>query len=78
MQKNKFYRSLLAIGATAALWSVPAVSPATELHPLVITGIALDKLTTVHPMPVYPKAALALGIEGKVQVKVTVHEWPDH
>jgi len=72
MQKNKFYRTLLTIGTTAALWSAPALSRAAELHPLVVTGIALDKVATVHPAPVYPRAALALGIDGKVQVEVKV------
>ena len=72
MQKNKFYRSLLAFGTIAALWSAPALLRAAELHPLVVTGIALDKLTTVHPIPHYPRVALALGIGGEVRVKVIV------
>lgn len=72
MQKNMFYRSLLAVATTAALWLAPALSPAAELQPLVVTGIALDKLTTFHPMPAYPKAALALRIEGDVRVQVKV------
>jgi TonB family protein len=72
IQRNKFYRSLVAIGAIAALWSVPALSPAAELQPLVVTGIAPDEVTTVHPTPAYPRVALALGIDGKVRVKVKV------
>jgi TonB family protein len=72
MQKNKFYRSLLVIATSAALWSAPALLHATELHPLIVTGIALDKVATVHPAPVYPQAALALGIDGIVQIEVTV------
>jgi TonB family protein len=72
MQKNKFYRSLLVIATTAALLSVPVLLHATELHPLIVTGIALDRVATVHPAPVYPRAALALGIDGIVQVEVTV------
>jgi TonB family protein len=70
--QNKFYRSFLAIAITAALLSAPALLYATELRPLIVTGIALDKVATVHPAPVYPRAALALGIEGVVQVEVTV------
>ena len=50
MQKNMLYRSLLAVATTAALWFAPALAPAAELQPLVVTGIALDKLTTFHPM----------------------------
>jgi TonB family protein len=72
MQKIKFYRSLLVIATSAALLSAPALLRATELHPLIVTGIALDKVATVHPAPVYPRAALALGIDGIVQVEVTV------
>jgi TonB family protein len=72
MQKSKFYRSLLAISTIAMFWSAPALVRATELNPLVVTGIALDKVATVHPAPVYPRAALALGIDGIVQVEVTV------
>jgi TonB family protein len=39
----------------------------------IVTGIALDKVTTVHPTPQYPRVALALGIDGKVQIEVKVH-----
>ena len=46
---------------------------AAELHPLVVTGIALDKVATFHPAPAYPRVALALGIDGKVQIEVKVH-----
>jgi len=72
MQKNRFYRRLLAIATTAALLSAPVLLHATELHPLIVTGIPLDKIATVHPAPVYPRAALALGVDGIVQVEVTV------
>jgi TonB family protein len=54
-------------------WSAPALVQATELHPLVVTGIALDKVATFHPAPAYPRVALALGIDGKVQIEVNVH-----
>jgi outer membrane biosynthesis protein TonB len=72
MQENKFYRSLLVIATTAALWSAPALLRAAELQPLIVTGVALDKVATVHPAPVYPRAALALGIDGIVEIEVTV------
>ena len=72
MQKDKFCRSLIAIITVAALWSVPALLPAAELQPLVVTGIPPDKVTTVHPTPQYPRVALALGIGGKVKIKVKV------
>ena len=54
-------------------WSAPALVQAAELHPLVVTGIALDKVTTSHPAPAYPRVALALGIDGKVRIEVKVH-----
>ena len=74
MQKNKFYRSLLTISTIAMFWSAPAVvRAAEELQPLVVTGIALDKVATFHPAPTYPRVALALGIDGKVQIEVKVH-----
>ena len=72
MQTNKFYRSLLAISAIAAFWSAPPLMRAAELHPLVVTGIALDKVTTSHPTPQYPRVALTLGVDGKVQIEVKV------
>jgi outer membrane biosynthesis protein TonB len=65
-------RSLLAIATMVTLWSVPARLPATELHPLVVTGIALDKVTVAHPTPEYPRLALQLGIDGNVRVTVRV------
>jgi hypothetical protein len=51
MQKRTFYRSLLAISTIAMFWSAPALVLATELHPLVVTGIALDKVTTSAGLP---------------------------
>jgi len=72
MQRNKFYRSLLAISTIAMFWSAPVLVRAAELHPLVVTGIALDRVATFHPVPAYPRVALALGIDGKVQIQVKV------
>lgn len=74
MQKPKFYRSLLTISAIATLWSAPVLARAAELRPLVVTGIALDKVVTVHPIPEYPRTALTLGVEGKVRIKMTVRD----
>ena len=72
MQRNKFYRSLLAISTIAMFWSAPVLVRATELHPLVVTGIALDKVATVHPAPEYPRAAIAFGLDGKVRIEFKV------
>jgi TonB family protein len=72
MQKNKFYRSFLAIGTVAVLWSAPALLPAAELHPLVVIGIPLEKVASVHPTPEYPRTALALGVDGTVRIKMKV------
>jgi outer membrane biosynthesis protein TonB len=74
MQKDKIYRSFLAIATIAALWSAPALSRATELHPLVVLGIPLDKVATVHPTPEYPRTALALGVDGKVWIKMKLRD----
>ena len=73
MTKNQITRSLRAIATMVTLWSVPTMLPAAELQPLVVTGIALDKVTTVHPTPQYPRVALALGIDGRVRIEVKVH-----
>ena len=72
MQKRKFYRSLITISAIAMFWSAPMLVRAAELHPLVVTGIALDKIAIVHPTPEYPQSAFAMGVEGKVRIKMTV------
>jgi outer membrane biosynthesis protein TonB len=72
MQKDKFYRSLIAISAVATLWPAPALLRAAELQPLVVTGIAPDKVARVHPTPQYPRVALALGVSGEVKINVKV------
>jgi hypothetical protein len=72
MIKIQISRSLLAIATMVTLWSVPVMLQATELHPLVVTAIALDKVTVTHPTPEYPRAALQLRIDGKARVTVKV------
>ena len=72
MQRNKFYRSLLAISTIAMFWSAPVLVRSAELHPLVVIGIALDKVAIVHPTPEYPRDAIAFGLNGKVRIEVKV------
>jgi hypothetical protein len=72
MNKIQITRSLLTIVTMVTLWSVPVMLQATELHPLVVTGIALDRVTVAHPTPEYPRVALQFGIEGKALVTVKV------
>jgi TonB family protein len=72
MIKIQITRNLLAIATMVTLWSVPTMLPAAELQPLVVTGIALDKVTVSHPTPEYPRVALQLGIYGNVRVTVKV------
>jgi outer membrane biosynthesis protein TonB len=73
-KKNNIYRSFLAIGTIAARWSAPVALRAAELHPLVVIGIPLDKVATVHPTPEYPRTAFALGIDGQVRIKMKVRD----
>ena len=63
MTKIQITRSLLAIATMVTLWSVPVTFRATELHPLVVTGIALEKVAVAYPTPEYPKVALQLGVD---------------
>jgi len=72
MQRNKFYRSLLAISTIAIFCSAPVLVRSAELQPLVVTGIALDKVATVHPTPEYPREAIAFNLNGKVRIEVKV------
>src|SRR5260221_11837661 len=72
MPRVKFVRSLFAIATIATLSSAPVMLQATEMHPLVVTGILLEKGTTAHPTPQYPRFALQLGIDGRVQLKAQV------
>jgi TonB family protein len=72
MLKIQIHRSLLAIATVAALWSMPALLPATELHPMVVVGIPANNVALRHPTPEYPRAALNLHISGDVLVRVQV------
>jgi hypothetical protein len=72
MIKIQITRNLLAIATMVTLWTVPVMLQATELQPLIVTGIALDKVTVSHPTPEYPRVALQLGIDGNVRVTVKV------
>jgi outer membrane biosynthesis protein TonB len=72
MTKTQITRSLLAIATMVTLWSAPVMLQATPLQPLIVTGIALDKVAVAHPVPEYPPTALRFHIDGHVQVTVKV------
>ena len=72
MLKNQIHRSLLAIATIDALWSLPVMLQATELHPMVVVGIPADSVALKHPTPEYPRIALNLHISGDVVVTVRV------
>jgi TonB family protein len=72
MFKNQIYRSLLAIATIASLWSMPALSQAAELHPMVVVGIPANHVALRHPTPEYPRNALNLHISGDVLLRVQV------
>jgi TonB family protein len=72
MLKNQIHRSLLAIVTIAALWPMAALSPAAQLHPMVVVGIPANAVTLRHPTPEYPRVALNLHISGDVMVRVQV------
>jgi len=72
MQRTKFYRRLVTISTIATFCFAPVLMRAAELQPLVVTGIALDKVATVHPTPEYPRDAIAFDLDGRVQIEVKV------
>jgi TonB family protein len=75
MFKIQFHRSLLAIATVAtvaALWSMPVMLQAAELHPMVVVGIPANSVALRHPTPEYPRNALNLHIGGDVLVRVQV------
>ena len=72
MSKPRAIRSLVAIATVATLLSTAYRSPAAELHRLVVTGIALDRVASRHLIPDYPQDARSLRIQGEVQVRIEV------
>jgi len=75
MSRNQFYRSLVAVAATAAFWLVPAlVSHATEMHPIVVVGIPANSVALKCPTPEYPRNALKWHISGSVLLRVRVEQ----
>jgi len=75
MSKNQFYRSLVAVAATAAFWLVPAlVSQATEMRPMVVVGIPANSVTLKSPTPEYPPIALKIHVSGSVLLRVRVEQ----
>jgi TonB family protein len=72
MFKIQIHRNLLAIATVVTLWSIPALLPATELHPMVVVGIPAGDVATRHPTPEYPRNALNLHISGDVLLRVQV------
>ena len=72
MTKIQITRSFLAVATILTLWAVPVMLHAKEMQPLVVTGIALDKVTVSHPTPEYPRVALQLGVYGNARVTVKV------
>jgi outer membrane biosynthesis protein TonB len=72
MLKDQIHRSFLAIVTIATLGSMPALSPATELRPMVVVGIPANDVALKHPTPEYPRVALNLHIGGDVLVTVRV------
>lgn len=72
MTKIQITQSLLTIATMVTFWSLPVTSQAAELQPLIVTGIALDKVAMAHPVPDYPTTALQFHIDGHVRVTVKV------
>jgi TonB family protein len=72
MLKNQFNRILLAIASVATLWSMPVISQAAVLHPMVVVGIPANSVALRHPTPKYPRTALNLHISGDVLLRVQV------
>jgi Gram-negative bacterial TonB protein C-terminal len=72
MKRPKVIRDFAAIAAIAMLLPTTYQSSAAELHPLVVTGIALDRVATQHPILAYPQLARSLRIQGDVRVRIEV------
>ena len=74
MKKPKVIRNLAAIAAFAMLLPTTYQSSAAELHPLVVTGIPLDRVATQHPILAYPQLARSLQVQGDVRVRIEVEK----
>jgi len=61
------------IAIVTLLW-MPTGSTAAELKPLVVIGIALDRVAIQHPVPAYPRTAQVLNIAGDVQLRIQVEQ----
>jgi outer membrane biosynthesis protein TonB len=69
---NQIHRSVCAIATMAALWSIPVLSEAAELHRLVVVGFPAKNVAMKYPTPEYPRNALNLHISGNVLLRVQV------
>jgi hypothetical protein len=72
MSKSGLVRSFAAIVTIAMLLSAADRSPAAELKPLIVTGIAPDRIATRYALPGYPQDARSRRIEGDVRVRIQV------
>jgi hypothetical protein len=72
MIKPRLIRSLVAIATIATLLSTTYRSSAAELHGLVVTGVALDRVASQHSMPPYPLDARSQRIQAEVRVRIQV------
>lgn len=57
MSKGDMIRNFAAIATIATLLSAAYQSSVAELNRLIVTGIALDRVVSRHPIPAYPQDA---------------------
>jgi hypothetical protein len=69
---GKSIRILIAISSMSG--AIISVASATETKPIVVVGIALNSVATVHPAPEYPRTARALGIFGDIGLQLRVKQ----
>ncbi len=72
MSKLRLIRSFIAIITITIFSSTAYQSLAAELKPLVVTGIALDRVASQHPIPTYPQEVRSLKLKCDVQVRIQV------
>jgi outer membrane biosynthesis protein TonB len=72
MKTPKVIRNLAAIAAFTMLLPTTYQSSAAELHPLVVTGIPLNRVATEHPFLAYPQLERSLRVQGDVRVRIEV------